>query len=127
MKHQLFTDGGTIGKNPSASGGTFCWCWVADGKLRCYESGMIDPSYLEVTQITNNIAELYAAIRGLSFFENTEGEWWTDSIITLRRLTTGNKFANCPTWMIRRSLELRLHRKYKPVLCGGHATKKELV
>jgi ribonuclease HI len=113
---KIYCDGGTIGRNPSKIGGTWAWCKV-----------VITPEDADTANITNNFTELYAAIRALESENTKKVSLFTDSNITKLRLTTSNKFANIPKWMINRAKELRKIGNYEVTLLGGHPTKKELI
>lgn len=124
----LFTDGGVVGPNPSKLGGT--WAWVAiglDGVVLHKECGIIEPEDLSVELVTNNHSELFAAWRALEAVPL----WWagtlyTDSKVTLHRLTCGKGFKNVPNWLRLAVLERRRGHKYRVELVGGHPTRAEL-
>lgn len=124
----LYCDGGVIGPNPSAHGGT--WAWVAvgiDGESLHEECGVVEPADLGVEAVTNNFTELYAAWRALC----SVPMWWagslhTDSLITMYRLTHGKGFKNVPQWLRLAVLDRRRDRAYQVQLVGGHPTGKEL-
>lgn len=138
---RLFTDGGVIGPNPSLLGGTWAWCLVngQDRRIAC-NSGIILPTDINREKVTNNVTELYAALQGLQAcqeanilcLQTAAGEqvrlhWFTDSYITLLRLTTGKKFNGIPPALQKLSLYLRSQFRYNSYLLGGHPTKKELL
>lgn len=127
--HKAYCDGGTIGPNPSLLGGTWCWVWIDNtGTKIKHEKGIIEPEDIELPEVTNNVAELYAAIRLIdSLPEEWEGTIYTDSLITLRRITTGNKFKGVPIWLTNWTMKLRSYKKYQVSLLSGHPTKAELV
>jgi hypothetical protein len=120
---ELFTDGGNVGKNPSQAG-TWAWCLVVDGRLTQHDSGWMEADDAGMASISNNFAELYAAVRGMEQTDE-KGTWWTDSRVTLLRLSVkGTKFNGVPDWLERRAK--RLVGRWVPMLCGGHPTKDEL-
>lgn len=126
---EVYCDAGVIGPNPSTKGGTWAWCWVKDKQIVRTASGVITPEDVQMLIVTNNVSELFAAIRAL---ESVPPTWWgvlhTDSLVTLRRITTGQKFNGVPPWMIKRSLTVRdTHRNYFVQLVGGHPTTQELL
>lgn len=125
---QLYTDAGVIGRNPSKHGGTWAWCLVANGERIDQNSGTITPTEAGMEVITNNFTELLAAVIGL---ENLPAgviccHWFTDSNVTLLRLTTSDKFNGIPGWLANRARAVR-RRVLSAVLLGGHPNKKELV
>ncbi len=127
---KLFTDGGTVKKNPSLLGGTWAWCLVSGDEVVTSACGVVGPFDLGSNLVTNNDTEAFAAIRGLQFMWDKfqgewTGEWWTDSKVTLHRLSTSDPL-NLPAWARRRIMSLRKKRTWTTVLCAGHATKREL-
>ncbi len=124
---ELWCDGGVILVNPSPNGGTWAWVFLRNGQRAQHGSGLILPELFGIPKITNNLSELYAAVRALEFAgAGWPGTLWTDSLITLRRLTTSSRFRGIPQWLRLRVLDLRRGRKYDVQLCGGHPTKKDL-
>jgi len=128
----LFCDGGTIGRNPSPLGGTFAWCLIRKETPEIsimvkQDHGAFEPADVNMEIIGNNLAELFAAVRALSAVpEGWPGTLWTDSRITLYRLTTGERFMGIPDWLRERTLKLRKGRSYVVKLLGGHPTREEL-
>lgn len=124
---ELYTDGGVIGRNPSAIGGTWAWCLVDDGEVIREGSGIITPNDISKSTVSNNDTELYAAVRGLEAVgPNFDGVWFTDSKVTIHRLTSHPKFTGCPLWLRKRAEQLRDARKWTVILLGGHPTKADL-
>lgn len=123
----IYCDGGVVGPNPSKVGGTWCWCWVEYGKILKYASGIVTPEDLGMDYITNNITELYAALRGL---ESVPHDWggvlFSDSKCTLLRITTCRKWRGVPGWLRDRVRKRREGRKYATGLLCGHPTRAEL-
>lgn len=125
----MFCDGGVIGRNPSMLGGTVCFCLVdqADTIVR-HCSGIVTPQSCGVRHITNNLTELLAAVNGLEALpEGWTGNVFTDSLVTLRRISGGKSFRGIPD-QLRARVALVLTRlgSYKVHLLGGHPTKAEL-
>lgn len=120
--HHLYVDGGCVGRNPSPHGGTFAWCVVnRDGKRLRYGSGLILPRDIGMAKVSNNVAELWAAVEGLlAMPSGWAGLLWTDSKVTWWRLTTSIKFNGIPRDLKLRCLRLRTNRAWTPMLLGGH-------
>lgn len=142
-KQALYTDGGTIGRNPSPHGGPWAFRHVEhkDGEndvVLYSESGILIPGQcaIEGKKITNNHTEFYALLRALESMERGwEGKVCSDSLITLGRFFVfwGNQkqlypHKNIPQeWVRRRDYELaRLGWNVKPVLLSGHPTREHL-
>ena len=140
----LYCDGGVVKQNPSPFGGT--WAWVAveprrislDGRevnsgdeTIAEACGSLTPKQVgpEYTAISNNFMELFAAYKALKAIEQIDipqpGVLWTDSEVTMHRLTNGRSFAGIPQWLRLEVLSLR-RRGWKIKLVAGHATRKEL-
>jgi ribonuclease HI len=128
LPHSIYCDGGCVSRNPSPHGGTWCFCWVTQkGERVRHQSGLVFPQEVGLGRITNNLTELLAAVKALeSVSKNWDGTLYTDSLVTMRRITTGQRFVGIPNHLRLRALELRRGRKYKVVLVGGHPTRKEL-
>lgn len=129
MTVALYSDGGTVGRNPSPIGGTWAWCLVVNDKLVDEYCGLVEPADMGMETISNNLMELYAALRGIEALpEGFNGRVYTDSLITLYRITYSESFNGVPEWLKERVKEARSCRKwfYDCVLLGGHPNKKEL-
>lgn len=129
VPHKIYCDGGVIGRNPSFHGGTWCYCWVdEEGKRIKSASGVVTPQEVEsIERITNNFTELLAALKALeSVPKDWSGILYTDSKITMGRITRGSKFNGIPNDMRLRTLDIRRNRNYKVVLVAGHPTRLEL-
>jgi ribonuclease HI len=115
-----------VKKNPSPFGGTWAWVLTEDGKVLDKDSGKLFPNGGKPT--SNNFSELFAATEALEAMPDNffGGILYTDSRITLLRLTTSNSFKGIPDWLRIRTLDLRRNRKWKVVLVAGHPTKIEL-
>jgi ribonuclease HI len=122
MSDGLYCDGGVIGRNPSPLGGTWVWCLVLDGEIIECNGGVI--ANRPVT--TNNFTELYAALKALQALHPFDGTLWTDSRITLGRLTTGKSFEGIPNYLRQAALEFRRNREWDVKLLAGHPTKQDL-
>jgi ribonuclease HI len=125
LTQHLYTDGGTIGPNPSPLGGTWCWCLIEEEHMLSWDCGIMTPKNLELPNATNNVMELYAAVRGLfSVPRDWKGMLYTESNITIGRLYSSWRCKGCPTWLRERVRKIKLWNK--PILLGGHPTKIEL-
>ena len=123
----LFTDGGVIGRNPSLLGGTWAWCLIDGDEIIRSASGAVDPKDIDLLTVSNNTTELLAAVLGLEATgPGFSGVWYTDSKVTVYRLTTSTKFKGCPDWLRNRALAVRENQKYTVKLLGGHPNKAEL-
>lgn len=124
-----YCDGGLVGNwNPSRLGGVWAFCWVDDGGDRVHgRSGAFTPADLGMELISNNIMELLAAVLCIeSLPEDWDGVLCTDSSITLARMTTGDRFANVPRWLIDRTRQARVGRNWHARLVAGHPNRTEL-
>lgn len=96
---EVYTDGGCIGRNPSADGGTWAWIHVYLNGSHKLESGSVHPTDVGMKRISNNLTELLAMILA---FEALPFAWsgavFTDSLCTLVRADkpTKTKFKNIP-------------------------------
>lgn len=129
MTEVLYCDGGIIGPNPSKIGGTWAWCLI-ETKTNAMISkgkGLLRPEKLGLKIVSNNSSELWAAIQALSFVDKKwDGIIYTDSMVTLRRLTGSHRFEGVPEWLVHTTTELRKNRKWSVMLVAGHPTKAEL-
>lgn len=121
---KLYTDGGCILKNPSVYGGTWACLAVKDGKMLWMRSGIVTPADIFLPAVTNNYTELLAAVIGLLIVRD-KVDWYTDSQVTLKRLTNSNAWAGIPGWLKGDALYCRkkINNAY---LLGGHPTIEEL-
>lgn len=123
----IYTDGGCIKANPSKLGGTWAWCMVENNQIIKHSSGIMTPEDMEVETITNNQMELYAAVRAITSSPvDWNGTLYTDSEVSLMRLTISKSFKGIPNWLRLRTLELRRGRQWDVFLLGGHPTRKDL-
>jgi len=128
--HAIYCDGGIIGpRNPSKIGGAWAWCWVnEDDCLIRHESNVILPGGMTTPTVTNNHTELLAAVMALSSVpEGWAGTLYTDSLVTLYRVTDGVSFNAVPGWLEAKARLIREGRRYKVKLVAGHPTRKELL
>jgi len=124
---EIYTDGGVIGQSPSLIGGTWAFCWVSGGKRVREESGVVQPWDMKVDKVTNNLTELIAAVQALSSVpKRWGGTLYTDSSVTLARITDGESFRGVPYWLRSQVLDLRRVRHYRVCLVGGHPTRLEI-
>ncbi len=73
------------------------------------------------------MAELLAAIRGISALpKGWDGTVYTDSKVTMWRLTTGKAFNGIPNSLRLQTLKLRKNRKWRVELVAGHPNEEEL-
>jgi ribonuclease HI len=101
MITKIYADGGVIGHNPSAQGGTWACILVndADGAVG-HHSGAITPAQARVDAVTNNLTELLAILNGLKRVPaDFTGTVYSDSMVSLGRVFLGWKWANVPQWM----------------------------
>lgn len=123
-----YSDGGCVGRNPSTLGGT--WAYVllsAAGEVLAEESGLVTPADVGLPAVTNNYTELLAAVRALEALPaGWQGTLYTDSFVTLCRITTGKKFAGIPEPLRERCLTARAGLRHRVVLLGGHPSRDDL-
>ncbi len=128
MTDRIYCDGGVIGPNPSDLGITWAWVMPFPKDTKLYEaSGVLEPDDLGMPLLSNNHAELVAALRALEFVGPCwRGTLFTDSNVTKHRLEGRGSFDG-----LSRSLEARLVRVRETmgcevVLLAGHPTLAEL-
>ena len=128
LPHAIYADGGVISRNPSKLGGTWCYVWVdAKGNQLQYSRGIVTPEEAGLDSITNNYTELLAVVKALqSVNKDWRGVLYTDSKVTLTRVTVGHSFKAIPNAMRLEVLSLRRGRGWQVSLLGGHPTKDEL-
>jgi hypothetical protein len=123
---ELWVDGGVIGHNPSKHGGVYAWVAVSKHGMPVeQQSGLILPVN-PPKPITNNVAELTAALIAIKDNPDFAGTLFTDSTVTLCRLLDSDAFDGVPAWVVTLTLRLRRNRKWTAVLVSGHPTRKEL-
>jgi ribonuclease HI len=126
----VYADGGVIGPNPSAAGGTWAFCFVdAAGDRLWGASGHVTPAEIGLPAVTNNLTELLALLLALEPLPaGWAGRVFTDSLVTLRRFTPGGKkFAGIPADLVGRVIDARTRLgAYSLTLLGGHPNRAEL-
>lgn len=123
----LYCDGGVIGHNPSADGGTWAWCGVDSFGNRVIERGGIVEAPAS-RPVTNNHTEQIAITLALEAMpDGWSGTVFSDSQIALGRVFKGWRTANLPSNIKERSvLALSRMGKIEIVLLQGHPTKADL-
>lgn len=128
MTDGLFCDGGVIRLNPSPFGGTWAWTLVSNNLMVQKGSGLLLPKMLNSETISNNVTELYAALRAL---EAMDSEWrgtlYTDSMVTLQRLKGRGTQDGLPIMMKQWLEETLAKGPIEVELVSGHPTKLELL
>lgn len=127
----LYTDGGVIGQNPSAIGGTWAWCMVdAQGTLLRHASGWVNPVEMNTEAVTNNHTELMALVLGLEALPETfAGTIYSDSWVSLQRVFLAAKLNNVPQWLIDRLQAIQRSGRLATLrfqLLDGHPTRAQL-
>lgn len=134
----LFPDGGTIGTNPSPHGGT--WAFVVvdpyrDIRADCDSGTVVQADFTDrPVYLTNNTAELYAAVLGLRALpDGWEGAVYSDSQTTIRRLEKArdgkkNPMLGCPRDLVEAAYaEVKRVGQFRCVLLAGHPAKADLL
>lgn len=94
---ELYADGGCIGPNPSPLGGTWAWVRTRDDAPIQAASGVLLPSDLHATQVSNNNSELYALLVALlTLPEGWDGRVNSDSQTALGWVFKGWKQDKIP-------------------------------
>lgn len=125
----VFADGGVIQHNPSDYGGTWGCCHVDQDDVRVLEmGGVILPSEVETTGVTNNQSEFMAMLQALEALpDGWSGKACSDSNITLMRFFGCAKMRGIPVvWGQRMSRVLGRLGTITPVLLSGHPTRAHL-
>lgn len=126
----LYADGGVIGPNPSAIGGTWAWCQVANGQRGLCGSGIITPVAAGLPAITNNLTELYAILEARESLPYAwSGTIHSDSWVSLQRVFCTAKLNNVPPWLVERLQRLQRDGWFRGcswVLLDGHPTRAQL-
>ncbi len=128
----LYADGGVIGKNPSAVGGTWAWIAVDErDQMVTSDSSNITPHQAQVSEVTNNVSELCAILFGLTHMPTSwAGTVCSDSMVSLGRVFEGWKWNNVPGFLHQR-YQLERARlvnwaQIRHVLLDGHPTRAQL-
>lgn len=127
----LYADGGVIGPNPSAIGGTWAWCQVNEiGASAVASSGVITPAQACMPVITNNLTELYAILEARESLPYAwHGTIYSDSWVSLQRVFLAAKLNNVPDWLVARLQRLQRDGWFADCswqLLDGHPTKAQL-
>lgn len=128
----LYVDGGEMISNPSKIGGTWAWAQVIDDVMVEYGSGRFTPEDIDMPQVTNNLAELYAALEGMANMpDGWKGTIYTDSQTTYYRIcldgSNSPSMKGIPRWLQDElSKQQKRLGRYSVVMIGGHPTKAEL-
>jgi ribonuclease HI len=128
LTDRIFCDGGVVGPNPSVLGITWAWVMPCPNNTKLYEAGgVLEPCDLGMDELSNNHAELIAALRALSFVgKDWTGTLYTDSNVTRHRLEGRGTYEGLTPSLISSLESVRKRRRYKVVLLGGHPTLAEL-
>jgi hypothetical protein len=133
LNFDIYADGGVIGVNPSAEGGTWAYLHLnpegTEPTLRM--SGVCVPELEGMPTISNNYTELYAAVAALEAApDGWEGRLHTDSHVTRCRLVNVRPgMAGIPDELRDRLFAQRARFKLTPdrvVLLDGHPTRAQL-
>jgi len=127
---RVYADGGVCLKNPSPIGGSWAWLQVAHDEVLREASGHVTPGQAGFPggTVSNNFTELLAAVLALEALpDGWCGTLYTDSQVTLYRLTGSRKFGGIPE-PLRRRCQAQLARVgfVRVVLLGGHPSRKDL-
>jgi ribonuclease HI/DNA modification methylase len=128
---EVYADGGVVGRNPSAAGGTWAWCHVtAGGRMAAESSGFVEPADAGTPEVSNNQTEFLALLLCLEALPaGWSGRVFTDSGVTLQRFRDpeGVKQKGVrPEWVDRlRAVRDRLGVLHFTLL-GGHPTRADL-
>lgn len=128
--HELYCDGGVVGRNPSPIGGTFAWCLVDAGERVAERVGGLLPSDMGVLHVSNNNSELTALLDGL---ENLPAGWDgrvnSDSQVALGWVFLGWSQEKVPAPLRERLNAMRQSGRLAGLrwrLLQGHPTKADL-
>lgn len=131
---RLFTDGGLIGRNPSADGLTWAWCRVENGVRVDEDYGWLRASELPMRpetglhEATSNQAEFLAALQ--AFEALAPGEIvhvYTDSAVTIKRWAEMGALHGIPVmWRVRMNACLKRHGGSFWHHVDGHPSKADL-
>lgn len=117
----VFTDGGVALRNPSKIGGSWCYIILEDSNIIEMKSGFVQG------HVTSNYMEMIAAYEALRVLPDMwEGEFISDSKVTLGRLFHSYRWNNIPE-SIRTECLTNLARlgTIKPVFVKGHNNKSK--
>jgi hypothetical protein len=118
---------GVISINPSPHGGSWAWCLVEGDTLLRSASGIVLPSDVDKSAVSNNVSECLAAVKAIEAMRpGWDGTLWTDSLITRNRLLDSSSFKGLPQWLRVKALDLRRSKRWKVRLVAGHPTLADL-
>lgn len=128
---RLYVDGGLIGNNPSAYGGTFAWTFVENDLQVLSGTGYVFPAPLRLPSIENNVSEYAAMLHGLEAVKNAYPEWsgvvYSDSANTIGRFKSDMSAYGIPIPFLQRKAKLGgLIQRCQFVLLQGHPTQDQL-
>ncbi len=127
---ELYCDGATIGRNPSRAGGTWAYVVVQNGETCVEASGKIVPEDINLPAVTNNVAELYAAMMGMEYLvgEKVRGcSICTDSLCTVCRLVHQRSWKGVPERIVERVKKaIKAFDAVRVVQVAGHPTPAEI-
>ena len=85
---RIYTDGATIGRNPSVIGGAYAIRVVLPNDTPALElASYVSPSEFNACEVTSNSIELYALMIGISLMNNYEIDViYTDSQVSISRI-----------------------------------------
>jgi len=121
----VYADGGCLGRNPSAEGGTWATLHVGESGVLWEASGIVTPDQFGLPTITNNLTELLAVVKGLEALpDGWSGKVWTDSRVTMFRAQKRRKQARMngipEVLMARLAMVKRRLGLYTVCLLAGH-------
>jgi ribonuclease HI len=133
----VYADGGVIGRNPSAEGGTWAWCHVNTSRLVvpvvsvCIVAsgkGYLHPRDAQTEKVTNNQTEYWALLQCLKALpDGWSGPVYSDSAITLGRFGNGWKHDGIPgLWEVEMHEARQRLGKLTWNLLDGHPTRAQL-
>lgn len=129
--HELYTDGGVIGHNPSYIGGMWAHRLIANDVMVVENSGIITPFEAGLPIVSNNLTELLALVNGMGALPaDWKGTVCSDSQISLGRVFLHWKMKGIPLWLSNNLDKVRSEHQYfsewKWILLQGHPTKADL-
>jgi hypothetical protein len=126
-----YSDGGTVGRNPSPRGGVWAWCHVgSDGSVVKTDSGVLLPG-VGLPHVTSNVSELAAALFCLEALPpGWAGTLYLDSDVTLGRLRARERASlrgvHPPLRLAFARVLEGVGSRFNLVLLQGHPTRAEL-
>lgn len=129
---EVYSDGATIGANPSLLGGVWAYCLVnAQGERVTGKAGILRPEDVGGGAVTNNQSELYALVRAiLALPSDFDGTLFSDSQISLGRIQQGWALGGIPPMLVTLLREAKAHlallNGVRYQLLKGHPNRYEL-